>query len=51
MPKTSPRESLLEQAARLILEEHDNLVDSTPRGVLIRLSAIAAELQRIEDHL
>ncbi len=44
-------ESLLDYAARLILIEHDNLVDSTPRGTLFRLERIAIELQQIEERL
>jgi hypothetical protein len=44
-------ETLLEAAARLITEEHDNLVDSAPRGLLIRLEEIAAELEAIENQL
>jgi len=38
-------------AARLILEEHDNLVNSTSPGLLRRLEAIALELEQIEDRL
>jgi hypothetical protein len=44
-------ESRLEAAARLILNEHDDLVDSAPRGLLNQLEEIALELQRIEDRL
>lgn len=48
---TSRNEPKLVAAARLILEERDNLSDSAPRGTLCRLEEIADELQRIEDHL
>jgi len=44
-------ETLLDYAARLILQEHDDLVDSAPRGILARLEQIALELERIEDRL
>jgi hypothetical protein len=45
------KEPRLVKAARLILEEHDDLVDSAPRGTLWRLEQIALELERIEDRL
>ena len=51
MIRKRKNESLLDYAARLILEEHDNLVDSAPRGILCRLLEIADELERIEAHL
>lgn len=44
-------EPLLYGAARLVLEEHDNLVDSVGGGLLRRLEAIARELEQIEDRL
>jgi hypothetical protein len=44
-------ESNLYFAARLVLDEHDNLVDSVGAGLLRRLEAIARELQQIEDRL
>ncbi len=47
----SRNEPKLMKAARLILEEHNDLIDSAPRGTLWRLEQIADELQRIEDHL
>jgi len=50
-PYRTKNESLLDYAARLILLERDNLVDSAPRGILFRLEAISRELQQIEDRL
>jgi hypothetical protein len=44
-------ESLLYYCARLIVCEHDNLIDSAPRGLLARLEQIARELEQIEDRL
>lgn len=44
-------ESNLCLAARLILEEHDNLADSVQWGLLFRLERIAIELREIEDRL
>jgi hypothetical protein len=38
-------------AARIILAEHDDLIDSAPRGLLFRLERIAIELRQIEDRL
>jgi len=45
------KEPKLYKAARLILEEHDDLVDSAPRGIMFRLEQIAKELARIEGSL
>jgi hypothetical protein len=45
------KEPLLYAAARMVLEEHDNLVDSIPFSLHCRLEAIALELIRIEDRL
>jgi hypothetical protein len=44
-------EPILYYAARLVLLEHDNLVDSTSPAILRRLDAIARELREIEDML
>ena len=46
-----PRMTRLEHAARLILDETENLYYSTPRATLNRLEAIARELLAIEDRL
>lgn len=53
MPKLTRRknEPELYFAARIILAEHDDLIDSAPSGLLFRLADIASELQRIEDRL
>jgi hypothetical protein len=45
------KEPLLYAAARMVLEEHDNLVDSVGSGLLYRLEEIARELEQIEDRL
>lgn len=44
-------EPLLYAAARMVMEEHYNLVDSVGPGLLRRLEAIARELEQIEDRL
>lgn len=44
-------EPILYYAARLIMAEHDDLVDSAPHGTLVRLEQIASELEGIEDRL
>jgi hypothetical protein len=49
--KREAGEPILYYAARLVLLEHDNLVDSTSPGILRRLEAIARELEQIEDRL
>ncbi len=58
MPKTRVRplapkrnETRLEAAARLILDETEDLYHSAPRGILNGLEALARELLVIEDRL
>jgi len=50
-PSRRKNESLLDYAARLVLVERDDLVDSTPPGILRRLEAIAKQLREVEDML
>lgn len=53
MPKLrrDPNEPELYFAARIILAEHDDLINSVSSGLLNRLANIADELKRIEDRL
>ena len=42
-------EEMIDQAIRLLIGEHDNMIDSAPRSSLNRLEEITEELQRISD--